>query len=98
MKTLADIEGPRYEPKNIDVTIDGEVKSAVTFLVKRASRVNGLATSAMYVSHIVKGLRAFYVEEDYVQRVIDAAIENVKSAARSAAAEKTALERLRETS
>ncbi|MCH8061483.1 MAG: gamma-glutamylcyclotransferase [Chloroflexi bacterium] len=92
LKTLADIEGPRYERRQIDVTIDGEVKSAVTFLVKKACRESGLATSAKYVCHIIKGLRAFDVPKDYVQRVIDTAIENVESAA---VAEKAALERLR---
>ncbi len=98
LKTLADIEGPRYELQYIDVTTGGEVKSAVTFLVKGACRTTGLATSAKYVSHIIKGLRAFEIPEDYVQRVIDAAIANVESAAKSAVAEKPALESLRNPS
>jgi len=98
LKTLAEIEGPRYELQHIDVTIGGEVKSAVTFLVNRAFRSSQLTTSAKYVCHIIKGLRAFEVPEDYVQRVIDAAIANVESAARLAIAEKPALERLRNPS
>ncbi|MFH1560591.1 MAG: gamma-glutamylcyclotransferase family protein [Chloroflexota bacterium] len=94
-KTLSQIEGRNYECQHIDVEIGGQVKSAVTFLVKRASRTSKLATSAQYVCHIIKGLRDFDVPDDYIQHVIDVAIKNVESAAQSAASEKPALERLR---
>lgn len=98
LKTLAKIEGSRYERRQIDVIISGEIKSVVTFLVKTACRENGLPTSAKYVSHIIKGLRESDVQEKYVQHVIDAAIESVESVPGAAKAEKAALERLRNPS
>ncbi len=95
LRTLAEIEGPRYELQHIRVTIGGKVKSAVTFLVRETDRTGGRATSAKYVSYIIRGMRNFGVPEDYVQRVIDAAVANVESAAKSAVAGIPALERLR---
>jgi hypothetical protein len=42
--------------------------------VKTGDRQQGLWTSAIYVRYIVKGLRDHQVPEEYIQRVIDAAI------------------------
>ena len=76
---LAQIEGPKYEKKFIQVTYEGEPVTAVTFLVKNDKRVCDKATSVEYVKHIVTGLRTFGVPEEYVQHVIDIAIENVRA-------------------
>ena len=76
---LAEIEGPKYEKKCIQVTHNGEPVTAVTFLVKKDRRVCNRATSVEYVEYIVKGLRDFDVPEEYVQNVINVAIENVKA-------------------
>ena len=95
LKTLARIEGSRYEQQCIQVTLGTQVQWAITFLVKSEHRVGNLATSAKYVSHIIKGLRAFDVPDDYVQKVIDIAIANLEAASESAAAQKPALEQLR---
>lgn len=74
-RTLEEIEGPRYEPKSVRVRNEaGEEVEATTFLVKRHERRTGLWTSADYVGHIITGLRAHNVPEDYVQYVIDVAM------------------------
>ena len=78
-QTLADIEGQKYEKKCIQVTYEGASVTAVTFLVKNDKRVSDKATSSQYVGHIVKGLRVSEVPEEYVQHVIDVAIENIKA-------------------
>jgi hypothetical protein len=53
----------------------GAEVEATTFTVKPDARRQGLWTSAVYVGHIVCGLRAHDVPEEYVQRVIDIATE-----------------------
>ncbi len=49
--------------------------SCFTFLVETDDRREGLWTSAEYVGYIVNGLRAHDVPEEYVQHVIEVAIE-----------------------
>ncbi len=79
-KTLTQIEGSSYAKRQIKVTCDGQAIDAVTFLVIDGKKIKDAATSADYVRHIVRGLRSFAVPEDYVDHVIDIAIENIKSA------------------
>ena len=76
---LAQVEGKNYEKKCIQVTHNGEPVTAVTFLVKKDRRVSDKATSVKYVGHIVKGLCDSDVPEEYIQHVINIAIENVKA-------------------
>ena len=52
----------------------GEEVEATTFLVRETARRDNLWTSAEYVGHIVKGLRAREVPEEYIQYVIDVAV------------------------
>jgi hypothetical protein len=74
-KTLEQIEGPRYEEKNIAVRRpNGDVAQAITFLVKPGERKSGLTTGAWYVSWIVYGLREQGVSESYIAHVIDVAL------------------------
>jgi len=74
-RTLAQIEGSRYEERPIRVRDTNGVEIEVTtFLVKPDEQRSGLWTSFDYVQHIVNGLRAHEVPEEYVQRVIDIAI------------------------
>ena len=73
-KLVTEIEGPSYEPIDIDVEdVSGAVEKPKTFVVKEARRQGGLWTKAGYVRHIVKGLRARQVPEEYIQYVIDRA-------------------------
>ncbi|MBI1852370.1 MAG: gamma-glutamylcyclotransferase [Planctomycetes bacterium] len=75
-KTLENIEGSNYEEKEIRVRRPGrEPMTSVTFLVKRDKRSTGLITGAWYVSWIVYGLREQGVPEEYVQHVVDVALE-----------------------
>ncbi len=75
-RTLAQIEGPSYEEKEVVVSPPGrDAVPAITFLVKPEKRVAGLFTSAAYVSWIVSGLREQGVPEPYVQHVIEVALE-----------------------
>ena len=91
VKTLEQIEGPRYQERTIRVR-DPENKEieAVTFLVRPADRRSNLWTSVDYVRHIVKGLRLNDAPEEYVQHVIDVAIETNRQSA-TAAEEQTRL-------
>jgi cation transport regulator ChaC len=74
-KTLERIEGNRYTETPIRVRDrDGVERDAVTFVVKPEERTGNLSTTADYVAHIVKGLRAHDVPETYIQRVIDIAL------------------------
>lgn len=93
-RTLADIEGPSYEKKFIEVTTGLRTISAVTFMVKADRKRDDRATKAEYVSYIVGGLRAHEVPEEYVDHVIDVAIANVRSVC-GAAGEILKIERLR---
>lgn len=96
-KTLTQIEGPRYEERILRVrNSDGEEVEAITFLVKKDDRRAGLWTSADYVGHIVAGLRAHEVPEEYVQRVIDIAIRTNNDSAEKAANETRLIEQLRQ--
>ena len=76
LKTLAQIEGPRYEERGVRVQRMGSerVERAVTFAVKPRERRDGLWTSVDYVGHIVNGLRTHRVPEDYVLHIIELAI------------------------
>jgi len=94
-KTLAQIEGPSYEKKLIEVKAEGETHWAITFVVKEKERISGKATSAKYVSHIVKGLRDHGVSEEYVNQVIDAAVASIVSAGLENDVERMAIEELR---
>ena len=84
-KTLAKIEGPRYEEKPVRVRDgDGNVRDAITFLVKPAEHRQGLWTTAAYVSWIVYGLRAHEVPEDYIAHVIEVATQTNQQATQAA--------------
>jgi cation transport regulator ChaC len=73
-KTLAQIEGQRYEEKPVRVRdAQGQARDAVMFVVKEAERRQGLATSAAYVSWIVYGLRDHGVPEEYLAHVVEVA-------------------------
>ena len=73
---LSAIEGKLYEEKTIHICDNaGAEVEAITFTVKPDAKRQGLWTSADYVRHIVCGLRAHDVPEEYVQRVIDIATE-----------------------
>jgi cation transport regulator ChaC len=88
-KTLADIEGSRYEARTIRVrTADNREADAVTFLVKASERRTGIAASAAYVSWIIYGLRDHGVPENYIQHLLEVAIE-MNRRAQEAAAEQT---------
>ena len=99
-KTLKEIEGPKYEKQCIKVTAKGQTHWAVTFLVKKSERVSGKPTSSAYVCHIVKGLRDHCVPEEYVDRVITAAVDNLASSVKKISAELRKIEafRMREVS
>ena len=84
-KTMEQIEGQRYEAKQITVrTLDGQEVRATTFLVKQQGEAGGLWTSREYVKHIVDGLRANDAPEEYVQHVIDVAIATNERATQKA--------------
>lgn len=96
-KTLAQIEGNRYEERPIRVRkADGEELDVMTFLVRPEEQRHGLWTSFDYVRHIVNGLRAHDVPEDYVQRVIDIAIQTNNRATQTATEYVRLMERLLE--
>lgn len=85
-RTLARTEGSRYEEMQIRVRdAQGHEREAVTFVVKRAERREGLATSAAYVSWIVYGLRDHGVPEDYLAHVSEVAVGTNERAAQDAA-------------
>jgi hypothetical protein len=95
-KTLAQIEGSNYEDKKIRVRRPGrEPEEAVTFLVKRDKRSEGIFTSAEYIRWIVSGLREQGVPEPYVQHVIDVALEVNASAGTAGQAQSALIEGLR---
>src|SRR5581483_1766938 len=84
-KTLVQIEGPRYEPREITVVdTRGKQSKAWTFLVKDKDKQTGLATSAAYVSWIVYGLRQNGVPEDYISHVVEVARETNRHASQDA--------------
>lgn len=86
-KTMEEIEGSRYAPTPIRVrNQSGEEVEATTFLVKPDQRRDGFSTSAEYVGYIVNGLRAHDVPEEYVQHVIDIAIQTNQRAIATAVA------------
>jgi len=96
-KTLAQIEGPHYEEKTIRVrNHESEEVEAITFLVRSSDRTSGLWTSAEYVVHIVKGLRAHDAPEEYVRHVIDTAIETNRRASADAEEQTRLIAELRE--
>jgi AIG2 family protein len=73
---MEEIEGKLYKEKTIRLRNNtGTEPEAITFTVKSDATRQGLWTSADYVRHIVCGLRAHDVPEEYVQRVIDIATE-----------------------
>jgi hypothetical protein len=98
-KTLTQIEGNRYEERPILVrNTDDEEVEVTTFLVKPNEQRFGLWTSFDYIQHIVNGLRAHEIPEEYVQRVIDIAIQTNNRAAQTATEHIRLIERLREGS
>jgi hypothetical protein len=73
MKTMEEIEGPRYQATSMTVRATyGQEFRATTFLVKKNSEATGLWTSKDYVEHIVTGLRD--APPEYVEHVIAVAI------------------------
>lgn len=94
-KTLAEIEGPRYEETRIRVrNSEGREVDAITFVVREAERRIALATSAAYVSWIVYGLRDHDVPEDYLSHVLEVGIETNQRAKDSAAEQIKLIENL----
>ncbi len=90
-KTLEQVEGPRYEEKPISVIGQaGERRDAVTFVVRKSERRQGLVTSAAYVSWIVYGLRDHAVPEDWIAHVVEVATET-NARANTSAEEQTRL-------
>jgi hypothetical protein len=85
-RTLEQIEGLRYEPREITV-IDtkGKQSTAWTFVVKDKDKQGGLVTSAAYVSWIVYGLRQHGAPEDYIKHVIEVAKETNRQASKDSA-------------
>jgi len=95
-KTLAQIEDPRYEEKQIRIrNAAGEELEVATFLVRPEEQRPGLWTSFEYVQHIVNGLRAHEVPDEYVERVIDIAVRTNNFAAQSARDQVRLIEQLR---
>jgi hypothetical protein len=89
-RTLARIEGQRYEEKPIRVRdAHGALREAITFLVKDDERRENLATGAWYVSWIVYGLRDHGVPEQYIQHVVEVAITTNGGATADWAAEQS---------
>jgi cation transport regulator ChaC len=86
-KTLAQIEGEKYEERTIRVRDrDGTGSDAITFMVKQPEVRYGLWTSADYVGHIVQGLRDHDVPDEYIQHVITVAVQTNKNAVNKGAA------------
>jgi hypothetical protein len=96
-KTLAQIEGIRYEERPIRVRpVDGEDDTVTTFLVKPNQQRSGLWTSFEYVQHIVNGLRTHEVSEEYVQHIIDIAIQTNARASQTVTEQIRLIEGLRQ--
>ena len=101
VKLAQDIEGPSYECRNIEVEdASGAVRVATTFVVREDRRRVGLWTSFDYVGYIVNGLRTHGVEEvdpEYIQHVIDVALDTNRNArdTRNAEEENRKIESLR---
>lgn len=84
-KTLKQIEGPNYEECAIRVRLrGGDPINAITFLVRPSERKEKLFTGVWYVSWIVYGLREQGAPEEYVNHVIDVAVETNRLAEPSA--------------
>ena len=93
---LKTIEGPSYRASRITVEDTRGVRMrGTTFRVRRMKRRGQVATSADYVGHIVHGLRAHGVPEDYIQHVVDVAIGTNQAARVPADVENHAIEFLR---
>jgi cation transport regulator ChaC len=85
-RTLAQIEGPRYQETAIRIrNQEGQEVDAVTFVVRDPERRVGIATSAAYVSWIVYGLREHGAPEEYIEHVVAVAIETNERAGNGAA-------------
>jgi hypothetical protein len=85
LEKLKRIEGPRYEEKPILVVNQkGKKRKAKTFVVREEERLQGLATSAAYVSWIIYGLRDHGVPEDWISHVLDVAVETNERAGANA--------------
>jgi hypothetical protein len=74
--------------------LSGEEVEATTFLVKSDDIRKGLWTSADYVGHTIKGLRDHEVAEEYIQHVIDIALETNEKAVPRAVEESRKIESL----
>lgn len=85
LEKLRRVEGNRYEEKPVRVIDEnGAEREAITFVVREGDRREGLATSAAYVSWIVYGLRDHGVAEDWIDHVIEVAIQtNTRVGARN---------------
>jgi hypothetical protein len=79
---LTTIEGRGYRARRIAVRDSkGLRKIVTTFVVRHQQRRTRLATTADYIGHIVRGLREHGAPNDYVQGVIDVALEtNLRAA------------------
>jgi cation transport regulator ChaC len=74
-KTMTQIEGKRYDERLIKVrTASGEIRDAITFIVRQEAQQDGLWTSSTYTKHIVDGLRAHNAPPEYIDHVIEIAL------------------------
>ena len=96
LKTLEEIEGPRYEALTIRVRdiAGNEVENVTTFLVKSDARRTGLWTSAAYASWIIYGLREHGVPEDYIAYVQEVAKRTNAQSATDATEQRRIIETL----
>lgn len=95
-KLKEEIEGPSYRPQSITVVdMTGTTKTVKTFRVRRDARRRNLSTTADYVRHIVRGLRAHEVPEEYVQHVIDVALDTNRRATQASNEQNRLIESLR---
>jgi hypothetical protein len=71
-----DIEGPGYRPQRVEVEdATGATRTVTTFRVRLTRRQSDRHTTFEYVDHIVRGLRAHNVPEEYIMHVMDIAVE-----------------------
>jgi cation transport regulator ChaC len=73
-KTLEEIEGPQYEETTVHVlNAQGQQVDAVTFVARATERRPDIATSKLYVSGIICGLREHGVLEQYITHLEEVA-------------------------
>ncbi len=94
---LTTIEGTGYRDRRIAVRDSKGLRRIVTtFVVRHQQRRTRLATTAEYVGHIVRGLREHAAPNDYVQSVIEVALETNLRAAGAEDVETQRIELLRD--